>query len=871
MKKVFMSFLCAALVFFLVACSGKGESGADDRSPVKDGAYVDKVIYMASMDQSVALKDVIEGKADVLFTEAPSVLLRGLSEEERDKIEVYPVPSSYWSLLVNPIPNAAPYTWKSQNTGEEIFNPFAVKEIRFAMNWLINRKKLIDEIMLGEGSPMYTPCIQGLPGTYKYNLLPTQFGITDTGDEEKALSIIQKEMDKIAQLPQLKGVLVQEKGKWLYKGKPVTIKSIARADDPNARLPAIRYINSQLEKAGFTIQSIERDRKTASSVVYSSDPAELQWSMYLEGWVAGGTNKFYYTALSQMYAPFYTNMPGNGDTEFWNYKNDAIDVYGKKAAYGQFLTADDYWDGTLKLASLGLQDAVRVFVASTNSMYIANKARLNSRLFYGLGDGFNGWTIRLADVKKDTDGPYKGLRVLRVMQYSAVGSLFMSEWDPVGTHGFSDSYSSAVLGALTDLSFHDNPCTADYEFGSSSVNIDDAKFAPKLIATGKKTDTGDDEYEMSGDISVPENAVWYDSGSKKWLNVKPGTKAAVASTGRLKEGYFWHTGEAVDLNDVRYAMAFQREWSTKDSADDQYYDIPFDSLYTPDLKTSKGVVFNEDGSVTAYSNYYFAADIRETALVAGAVSGKAGNPGRRTYLPWEIYEACSEIVVNGSRSGTVYNFTKDGGQRGVEVNVISAECVADIKAKLQEFADNNHVPVSLEGFIQPQDAVKRYNASISFIDNYGHAYISNGPLMIEKIDTITASIICNSVKNYPYKSDFYEKLFKTDVTVINYVQAPSAVTADKDAVYEATVAKYTYPELAQEPLINGKVEAKLQLPSGREKLYLSEGGDNGIYRIVIPSSDLAELEKGMDYTLVIFSQVGKEPPATKAVTLSLLK
>ena len=173
--------------------------------------------------------------------------------------------------------------------------------------------------------------------------------------------------------------------------------------------------------------------------------------MYLEGWGSGGFYVTWETPLCQMYSPFYGYMPGGGEAEFWNYSNEKLDVLGKKAAYGQYLTAEEFFSETTDMCAIGMGEAVRVYVVSQNDLFVANRGRFNSRLFYGTSDGFNGWTVRCADVKPDADGPYKGKRVLRVLQYSAQGSLFMSEWDPVGGQGFSDSYSTAFFNAVTFL------------------------------------------------------------------------------------------------------------------------------------------------------------------------------------------------------------------------------------------------------------------------------------------------------------------------------------------------------------------------------------------------------------------------------------
>ena len=123
---------------------------------------------------------------------------------------------------------------------------------------------------------------------------------------------------------------------------------------------------------------------------------------------------------------------------------EELDELGKKGMNGRYLTAEDYWEGNLRAAELGLRDSVRIFLVTQMDKFAANKARFNRRMVYGLGDGLNGWSVRSADVEPGADG----LKTLRVIQYSARGTLFMSAWNPVGVDGFSDVYYLAIAEAV---------------------------------------------------------------------------------------------------------------------------------------------------------------------------------------------------------------------------------------------------------------------------------------------------------------------------------------------------------------------------------------------------------------------------------------
>lgn len=819
---------------------------------VKNGPIVDKVIYTVSMDQSLAMKDIVEGKSDVFFQAVPPNILRTLGEADKAKLDIYAVPSGSWSLMLNPIPNKAPYTW-TKTDGTTEFNPFAIREVRYALNWLINRKKLVDEILLGDGDPMFTPMTPGQPGTYRYNLLASKLGMTATGNERKAIADIDAAMTAASNLAENKGKLVKKGAFWQYNGKDISIKFLIRVDDPNGRLPAGRYIADQIEKAGIRVERLEWDRSKSSTLAYYSNPADLSWHMYTEGWGAGATRAWWDVTVSQMYAPYYGNMAGGADPANWNYTNDRIDELGKKGMNGQFLTEKEYWDGNLEATELGLKDSARIYLASQFDKFIANKARFNARMAYGLGDGLNGWSIRTADVKADASGQ----KVLRVLQYSARGTLFMSSWDPVGVDGFSDVYSGAISDPCSDPSYFESPNNAADTPLRTKYDVKAVKTAPKIK----------DDGALGGTLPVPATAELYDSATRTWKQVGPGKTTAVVATGSYTGGK-WHSGEPITIADIRYAYAFPVEWATKDGEGDKYFDDSYSAFYAPALAPNQGFVFNKDGSVTSYVDFFFAPELNRTVATVAAVSVKAGNPGRQTVTSWDVYEALALLVAEGSKSGTVYSFTSSDAV--TEVDVVAPKCVADIKAKMEDMLAKQWVPASLKGIVTPAQAAQRYKATLAFINKYGHAYVSNGPFMISKVDTATNSVTLDAFRDYPYKSDYWPKFFRQEITRIDNVKAPVTPSKTRDAVFEISASSYIYPNTATVPLTaKAKVELRLQLPDGTEKVYAGKFAKPGIFNATIPAKDLAALKSGTAYTVVVISSFSTEAPSVVPTSLVL--
>jgi peptide/nickel transport system substrate-binding protein len=817
----------------------------------KPGPIVDKVILDVRMDQTIATKDTVEGKTDVFFTEVPPAIFRQLSDADKAKLDVYPVPSLSWSLKLNPVPNKAPYTWTTKD-GKTFFNPFAIREIRYALNWLFDRKKLVDEVLFGAGEPMLTMATPGQPGTYKYNLVASKLGMTARGNEKKALADIEAAMQAAAKLPENAGKLVKTGQWWTYNGEPVTLNIVMRVDDPTGALLEGRYVSDQLEKAGLKVNRLEYDRSKAIKVT-NGNPADLEWHMYTERWGAGATRAYWANIVAQMYAPYSGNMPGGANSANWNYEYKEIDDIVQPINNNEFLTEKEYWDGLLKALEMGLKDSVRVYMASTMTYYVANKARFNGRFAYGLGDGVNEWSIRTADVKPNANGE----KILRVTQFSARGSLFMFAWDPVGTDGFSDGYVAPIRGAIVDNSTFEAPNTALTT--KLRAVFDEKKLVTKVVA-GK-------EGKPEGLVDVPETAVLFDSATKTWKPVGKGVKAMTTGTAGYLFGK-WHTGQPESFADIVYATAFAVEWATKDGEGDKYYDEPLSASILDAIKLTKGIVFDvKNKTGTAWVNAQFPM---EPARAFPTISPLAANPGYNTIVPWEIYEALGQLVAVGSKSGTVYTFSYSEDEAITEVDLKEPKCVADIKAKLEELVAAKFVPASIKGYITADEAVARYKAAIAFIDKYGHAFISNGPFFISKIDTTANYVELTAWRDgYPYKSDYWAKALRMTLSSIDAVKVPALADRKKDAVIEITASSYNYPDVAKTPLAKAKITVSLQLPDGGEKVYAAKADKPGTFKATIPAKDLGALKAG-SYTIVVQSQIGNESPAVSPETLVLM-
>ncbi|RAO98976.1 hypothetical protein PW5551_06860 [Petrotoga sp. 9PW.55.5.1] len=808
------------------------------------GPMPDKVYFDVRMQQEVAVQDVAAGNLDIYMNSVPAAIMNALPQSILNNLEVYSVPSGSWSLLFNPVPNEPPYTVKVGD--KEYFNPLAIQEVRFAMNFLINRQYIVDEIQQGAGGPMFTMATPGQPGTQPYVDIGAKMGFTPEGNQELALEMIENAMREAANLPENQGRLIKQGQWWTFDGEPVTLKFLIRVDDPEGRLRSGRYIADQIEKAGIKVERLERDR-SAITTAYYSNPADLEWHIYTEGWGAGATRKYWHHIVSQMYAPWYANMPGGGDPANWNYVQEEIDYLTQKVYTGNFSTEEEYWDSILRATELGIEDSVRLYISYQDDYYVANKNNYNRRVAYGLGDGLNQWSIITSDTKN---------REVRATQYSAQGVLFMSAWNPVGTAGFNDVFSINVASTMYDYGMFESPASAD---------ITPSKIIPRLDTLDTKFEM-DEDGELVGLIQVPEDAIKFDPHTKQWVNVGSGLTSISVCTYDIVYGV-WNNGVSESLADYMFAPAYAWDLSVDSGSGDTRYDVTYSTNTLPGLEVEVARKLNPDGSITVWFNYNFPVDLMYLASW-GAPSWNVSASGHPVGVSWEIVEALTRLVENGGASGRQYTFSATAAGGNVyEVDVIEPVCVGDIKVELQKMINENYVPVYIKDYVTPKEAVERYQKTLDFVNKHNHAYIGNGPFFMERYDPVGRFVELTAVRDerYPFERGYWNEYFETTRLNVDGIDLAFAALAVLDLPVYINVSEVLYPYDTATPAEGGNVEVTLIAPDN-QWTFKAEPEAPGLFLATIPSSVLSTLEPGT-YSIVVTARAEGAIPSTYSTSI----
>ena len=639
--------------------------------------FFDSVKFIQYLDENTALEEVRNGNLDIYYYRISSDRLE--SHQEREGLQVFDSTGGSYSILVNP-------------ANSEEFNPFSSRDIRFALNFLVDRKLIVNELMGGYGAPIvsyyspsdpeYLTVIEQLE-TFNFKYNPT------LAEEVISKKLTEKGAIKIGDT-------------WHVDSKPIEITIFIRSDDP-VRKSIGEILAAELQRIGFIVKKDFGDLNKAFVVVYGSNPTDLKWNLYTEGWGRSAFVKYDSSGLSQMYAPWFSNMPGFNDPTYWNYNNENLDKLTQRIYTGDFDSSKERKELIQKAVLEGINESVRIFVASKIDRYVANESVSGIINDFGAGVPTRFTPI---NAKSDNDELVIGVK-----------QIYQGAWNPV--MGITDTYSKQIWEIISD------PGTFKHPFTGESLPV---------RANWKVETAGPNEKLM-----VPQETKTWNPLLQKWEDVALDTFATSKVTFDFKFSD-WHNGQQMDMNDILHSLYFTIEWGTQIDENDKTFDAEFTPRASQSVQTIVGVNPIDEDSIEVYVDYWHfdEGEIAEWAVLWNSI-------------PWEITSAMEKAVKDGKVS-----FSRSGATNK-NINWLSLIISNDanvIKDYLQEFKEGNHIPSSLnEKNLDFTYYQKRYDASIQWIEKNNHAVISNGPYYLESYapESRTITVKAFEDQSYPFK------------------------------------------------------------------------------------------------------------------------
>ncbi|MEM0441222.1 MAG: ABC transporter substrate-binding protein [Candidatus Caldarchaeum sp.] len=611
------------------------------------------------------------------------------------EVRLYTAASGLNNIVLNPAPAPA---------GE--LNPLSNERIRFALNYVFNREFLVRDVFGGLALPMYSFLSSVDPDyTTIFDILAKyEFKY----DPALAAAIVDEEMRKLG--------AEKVAGKWVFQGKPVTLKFIIRIEDERRQMGDSFAV--ELEKLGFTVERIYLTFGPAIQIIYGTDPKDFQWHLYTEGWGKTAVAKYDVGSINQFNAPWYTFMPGWAEEGFWQYENKLADEIGQKIYKGEFKSKEERDRLYRQLAELGILESIRIWGVTRLDAYITSDKVVG--ITNDVGAGLRAWhVIRNAYV------PDKATL--------KVGHLWVwterTAWNPIG--GFRDVYSVDPAGSTCDPAIYPHP------FNGLPIPV---------RASFDVTTAGPD-----GKLDVPSDAVVWDAANDRWVAVGSGVKATSRVTFDYSKFFAskWHHGIWISMADLLYMLSSM--WDLTADPAKSALESAAASANRPFFEILRGIRILPDNRVEVYIDYWhFSPNYIASQANVWLTSAPC------MIVPWEIQAAMDALVY----TDRTYAYSDSAATaRGVPwLSIVLRDHAAAVASKISEFKAAGFFPegvftVGGRVFETRENAVARFDAALAWHSRYGIIWVSNGPYMLTAFDSAAQYLKLEAFRDptYPYR------------------------------------------------------------------------------------------------------------------------
>jgi len=700
-------FIISIVIFFIIfsqypfELSEQQQQEKEQKELTNQNSYNIKTVrFIHYLDENVALQEIKSGNLDTYFFRIPLDLVSDIKNDVN--INLFDKIGGSFGILLNPAPSS----------NNDTINPFEFRDVRFAINYLINRNFISNEILHGYGIPMSDPFGLFSPDYPVVMNTVESFGFHY--DPDYALQQIKKTL--------LEHGATLKDDKWFFKDKPIKLKVLIRSDDLQRKVLG-ELVSSALARVGFTIIKDYSDLNKAVTFTQGSDPQDFLWHVYTEGFT-GGTSftKYNDAVVAQMYAPWYANMPGNQNPGFWQYQNSTLDKVTQKLVFSNFSSENERNTLLNEATRMGIEESVRIFLVKNVDPYAVSSSITG--LVNDFGAGITS-KLSLLNAKSERDDSLK----------IGVKQIYQGAWNNIA--GFSDAYSITIYSNIADSATLRHPFTGEVISMRNQI----------------LNSTSNGPFER---ISIhPDTIIW--NSTLGWIPVEKNSTSLSKVTYKILYSN-WHNGIPMDKSDLLYSLYFMYEWGTNNGNSDLTVDPEYTSRVELGLPYFKGIRFISEDIVESYLDQWH-YDNKEIASSAAVWAQE----------PWEITAASERLVLSNDLS---FSKSQSTTKNAEWLSLIIPEHANLIKNELIKMKNENFIPAPLKNIITLEEAKKRYDASIKWIEKHNHALISNGAFFLDKYNPsgriIDLKLFDDS--SYPFKTGYwstFEKPKSIQVTSIN--------------------------------------------------------------------------------------------------------
>jgi peptide/nickel transport system substrate-binding protein len=725
----------------------------------RKGAWVDEV-SMSVVTSGSAVTQISAGAIDIyggnLATPQDLQAIRdaGLSNSEQFGL--------YYELTLNP---SGPIF---EGTGK--LNPFAVQNMREALQWLVDRDYINQEVYGGVALPKFLPINAGFPDYARYVDLARAVEAKYAYNFDKASAIITTEMEAL-------GATKNADGKWTYNDELVTLIILIRTDSDGTRVPQGDYVSNQLEAVGFTMDRQYKTSSEASPLWVLGNPADGLWHIYTGAWGVSAIQR----SEGDNFQFFYSPKSGYGFSPLWQAYtlSEEADVVAEKLNNNDFNTFEERRELYAKAMDLIIPTSYRVWLID--------------------GKGFSPWNPKLSvsyDLAAGVDINPLWSRTIRFVDEAGLpieggtvkwgnSDLFVDPPNPIA--GSNWTYDSQWQNATGDYGTVSNPFT-----GSFIPNRIERADVTVLEGLPVVNETDWVTFNFAPQIDVPADA-WIDWDAEAQVFKTVGEVYPDGLTAKRKSVVYypadlydikWHDGSNMSAADFIMPMIMTFEPGTEGSA---IYDESQVGAIDSFKSSFKGfrIVSTDPLTIEYYSDvWYFDADWNVATLWP---EYGYGNASWHMIAVSNLAEAANELAYSADKADALSSETAP-----VEwMSYVGGPSLEILAKYMDQAAAESLIPYAptLGAYITADEAAARYANLQAFYADKGHFWVGSGPFILDQVFFVekTATLVRN--ENYPDLADKWlrfssPKLSEVEIDGAGRVSIGAEATFDVFISYE---------------------------------------------------------------------------------------
>ncbi len=752
--------LLVVLSMVLAACGGSSATEAPvatdapatevvpTEAPVtRKGPWVDEIVFSEQGDNAVCISQLQAGDLDICGdgNNTPADFNTVQGDENLDYATSYGL---NFGLLYNPVPTFA----------DGRVNPFGNAKIREAMNMLVDRDYVKQEIFGGLGAPKYSTLVGVFPDYARYIEVNRALEAKYAYNLEKAGEVIATEMEGL-------GATKNADGKWEIDGALVTIIFVMRTEDERNAIGD--YVSNQLESIGLTVDRQYKSRSEASPIWARSDPNEGQFHIYTEGWINtvisrdDGTNfGFYYTDFGGccgLGVNFMNPTDGGIGQELYDVSS--------KLWNNEFANMDERGELFKQALSLAGENGYHTWIIDTLTFFpMRDEVAVAADLAGGVsGSRLYPLTLRLGDTEGGT-------------AKIAMQDNFIDPWNPIGgSNWISDTM---IQRATSDVASMPDPYTG-LAWPQRAESL--AVTAKEGLPITKTLDWVSLDFQADA-IAVPADA-WldWDATTQTFIPAGEGTTALVKTTwtypADLYDTVSWHDGSPISAADFVMGMIMTFEPGKLESG-------LYDEAYVPALEafqaSFKGVQIESTNPlvITTYTDFY-ALDA-ETFGNSWWPNYGYGAAAWHNLTPAVLAEQAGEIAFTIDKA-TVLT---------VEwTNFIDGPTLDIQKKYLDQASTDGTIPfaATMGEYVTADEAKARYGNLSTWFADHGHFLIGTGPFFLDKVFTAEGNAVLKRNENFPDLANKWAQ-FSAPMIATADLTGSGQVTAGQEASFDVLVS-----------------------------------------------------------------------------------